>query len=147
MLIYADTNIYARPFDDQSQLRIRIEAEAGLALFDLLSRTPKLRLAASDILLYEIENASVLKRNGMMRFLPLATVHVRQTTAIREKARSLMKHTGLHPRDALHLASAMRIQAELFLTCDEHFYRGAVGDMVGTIRIINPTQFPFHQYL
>ncbi len=31
-LIYLDTNVYARPFDDQTQLAIQAEANAFLAI-------------------------------------------------------------------------------------------------------------------
>ncbi|MGH9837301.1 MAG: hypothetical protein ACREEM_00780 [Blastocatellia bacterium] len=52
-LIYLDTNVYARPFDDQTQPAIQGEADAFQIIISAV-KAQKLRLLGSDILAFEV---------------------------------------------------------------------------------------------
>ena len=54
MLVYLDTCSIQRPFDDQSQLRIALEAEAVLQVIQLAEQEV-VDLLASEMLLVETE--------------------------------------------------------------------------------------------
>jgi predicted ribosome-associated RNA-binding protein Tma20 len=54
--VYADTNVYSRPFDDISYPRINLEAEACLEVLRL-AKEREIILASSDILVFEIQNS------------------------------------------------------------------------------------------
>lgn len=54
-LIYLDTNVYSRPFDDQTQTEIQEEANAFLEIIGEV-KTGKLILLGSDILDFEVHN-------------------------------------------------------------------------------------------
>lgn len=55
MKIYFDCCSLQRPFDDRSQLRIRIEAEAVLSILSLFE-SGELDLVNSEIIEFEINN-------------------------------------------------------------------------------------------
>ena len=59
MLIYLDLCCFNRPYDDQTQLRIRLETEAKLALQDKV-RTGACRLLWSAVLDLEIRKTLTL---------------------------------------------------------------------------------------
>lgn len=52
-LVYLDTNVYARPFDDQTQAMIQKEANAFQAIITAV-KAGSLRLLSSDILAFEV---------------------------------------------------------------------------------------------
>ena len=147
MLLYLDTNIYGRPFDDQSFLKIRLESEAVLILFQLIEQSTKLGIITSDILYYEIKSTNmVTKRLGMQSFLELEAKHIPQNDIIVTTAKELTTTTKLHARDALHLASSIISKATYFVTCDNHFFKKRVLDN-SPIKIISPIDFPFNSFL
>ena len=54
-LICFDTNVYSRPFDDQTQANIQAEANAFLEIIAEV-KNGKLLLLGSDILAFEVHN-------------------------------------------------------------------------------------------
>ncbi len=54
-LTYLDTNVYSRPFDDQTQSDIREEANAFLKIIAEV-QSKRLILLGSDILGFEVDN-------------------------------------------------------------------------------------------
>ena len=54
MIIYLDTNVFGRPFDDRSYLRIDIEAQASLAILVMIEEK-QMKCLCSDILRLEVE--------------------------------------------------------------------------------------------
>jgi hypothetical protein len=78
-LIYLDTNVYARPFDDQTQPAIREEANAFLAIITAV-KDGKLELLGSDILAFEVARIlSEDKRTKVEKALSLCAQHVDQS--------------------------------------------------------------------
>ena len=66
MMIYLDNCCFNRPFDDQQQWRIRLEAEAKLRIQEVI-RAGDLELAWSYILDFENESNPFLDRRERIR--------------------------------------------------------------------------------
>lgn len=135
--VYLDMNIYNRPFDDQAQVRIRIET---IAVFSVLQRIKEggLRLLWSFILDYENSlNPDDDIRQEIEQLSVLALETILPDEEILESAQNFEKH-GIKPRDALHLACALKGGAEYFLTCDDKIIKRAT-DI--NMKVINPVMF------
>ena len=135
--VYLDMNIYNRPFDDQAQVRIRIET---IAVFSLLQRIKEgdIRLLWSFVLDYENSlNPDEDIRLEIEQISALAGETILPDEEILKSAQNFEKQ-GLKPRDALHLACALKGGAEYFLTCDDKIIKRTT-DL--TMRVINPVIF------
>lgn len=117
-LVYCDTNVYSRPFDDQTQPTIQEESNAFLDIV-LRVRAGELRLLCSDILEFEIDNILIEeKRSRVKSYLTLCSEHVDSTEDVLDLGRRIQKTCRIHARDALHVASAITGKARYFLSCD-----------------------------
>ena len=81
MKIYIDTCCLNRPFDDQRQPRIRLEAEAVILILEKI-RQREWNWVGSEVLIYEIEQTTNTERKE--RLLLLAQ-EANQTVEISEK--------------------------------------------------------------
>ena len=138
MRVYLDNCCYNRPFDDQKQLRIRLEAEAKLGVQEMIL-AEKIELAWSYILDFENHMNPFEQRNMLVRqWRTLATVDTEETKEIIEKAEGLVQ-MGLNSKDALHLACAISLGCDYFLTTDDHLIKKAVG--IEVIKVADPIIF------
>lgn len=118
MRIYLDTCCLQRPLDDQTRPRIRVEAEAVLAILAAIEEG-ELSLLNSEALEYEIGRIpDASRRNEVFSILALAAERVEVTDAAEILAESL-EHSGLRPMDAVHVALASIARADFFVTCDD----------------------------
>lgn len=148
--VYLDTNVYCRPFDDQSQPDINAEANA---LLEILSevKANRIGLLCSDILSFEVENIlSVDKRTKVKDFLNLCTSQIENSEEVLALGKQIEKNCQTQPRDALHIASAISGQASCFLSCDKKITTMAKENCYDTIsqsyhetllRVMNPVNF------
>jgi predicted nucleic acid-binding protein len=138
MRIYMDNCCFNRPFDDQSQARIRIESEAKLEIQHRVM-SKGVELAWSYMLDYENQaNPFEERREVIARWKAAAVRDVEETPAIVEQARVLVER-GLGAKDSLHIACAIAAGCDYFLTTDDVALtrmRGFEG-----IRVLNPAQF------
>jgi predicted nucleic acid-binding protein len=116
--IYLDMCCLKRPFDEQSQDRIRREALAVAAILeraergvDELVRSPALRLENNLNPREDRRLAAALWLNG-------AAVESTLTPDATGRARSLVA-LGFAPLDALHIALAESASAQCLATCDD----------------------------
>ncbi len=124
MTIYLDVCCLNRPFDDQSQNRVRLEAEAVLSILEMAG-SGKLDLAGSDIIDEELSQMPDGERCGKVELLiGVAIKHVPLNAAIERRATELQKW-NITPLDALHLASAEAARVDYFLTTDDYLLRRA----------------------
>lgn len=139
MRIYLDMNIYNRPFDDQSQVRIRLET---IAIFSILQKIKNKELTLLWSFMIDYENslnpyADVKQEIEMAA--PLAFKNITPDETILSAAKEF-ESKGIKPRDSIHLACALKGGAEYFLTCDDKLIKRASAlDM--NIKIINPLRF------
>jgi predicted nucleic acid-binding protein len=139
MTVYLDTCSIQRPFDDQSQTRIVLEAEAVLGIIDRIENG-NIELLSSETLQVETEkNPNPLRRRFALEVLGLASREVEVTEQIEKRARTY-EEAGIRPFDALHLASAVMAGAEVFCTTDDDLYR--IGQDVDTeeMRVLTPVE-------
>ena len=134
--IYLDNCCYNRPFDDQSQIKVRLETDAKLHIQELV-KDRKLELVWSFILDYENSfNPFADKRGRIQAWRHLAVHHCSYSTQVAEKTKLLMQF-GLKQADASHIACAILSQANYFITTDKR----VLNKNVFEIQIVNPMTF------
>ena len=136
--VYLDNCCYNRPFDDQSQLRIKLEALAKMQVQERM-RNGELEYVWSDTLTLEVTASPYTDRkNRIIWWMLGAAVNVENTSELVERGRQLQAY-GLKPKDALHLASAEASGCDFFLTTDSGIYRKV--QCLGEMRVLNPVEF------
>jgi len=140
--VYLDTNVYNRPFDDLSVPRNRLEAEAALAVFDLIERR-SIGLAGSYILLREaVRSPDVLRRNEVLLLIRRAQKFVGPSADVQRRAQKY-HDLSMKPRDALHVACAVHAAVDWFLTVDDRLLHrlARFSDEYKPMRCANPIAF------
>lgn len=138
MRVYLDNCCLNRPFDDQRQMRVRLEAEATLCMQEHIRRGT-LELVWSYML--DFENAANpfeerrMTINGWRQYAPL---DVEETPLILQHANKLAG-MGLKAKDALHIACAIAGVCTYFVTTDDDILRRRQD--VHAITLIDPTAF------
>lgn len=139
MRLYLDCCSLQRPFDDKSQPRIAVEAEAILVIL-ALCESGHLKLISSDALLFEIGRIPDRgRKDDALEILKIAKEAIELTPEIEAMARRL-KSSGLKPLDALHLASAYVSKADYFCTCDDKFLKKAKSFDGFNTKVVSPTE-------
>ena len=134
--IYLDNCCYNRPFDDQSQLIVRLETEAILFIQQMI-REEKFDLAWSSILDFENKkNPFETRREAANEFRELAFSIVDVTPTMKQEA-TLFQSQGVAVVDSLHLVCAISAGCDYFVTVD----KGILKKRVSSIATINPIQF------
>ena len=122
MKVYLDNDTLNRPFDDQGQERIRLEAEAVMLILSRLERREWIWLGNQAL---EIEIGKT-PDPGQRSRLKRVTEYIRQSVKIGpkelERARELQK-AGFVGFDAVHLACAESGKADVFLTTDDRLLK------------------------
>ena len=146
MKIYLDTNIYCRPFDDCSQLRIALEAEAVLRLWQK-AEEGEIVCLYSKLIMLELSKMPLLKWQEIKKFVQLVNEDIPYSDDIKKLAEKIVKFKKIPAYDALHLSFAAYGQADLFLTCDDDILRKilVIEELFRTEKltssILNPIQF------
>ena len=122
MRIYLDCCCLQRPFDDQTQPRIKVEAEAVLAILASV-QAGDVSLLSSEALHYEVNRIpDDGRRSEVKAVLALANEYLEITQGAELLAESL-ESSGIFPMDAIHLALASTADADFFCTCDDKLLR------------------------
>lgn len=122
MKVYLDACCLNRPFDDQSQPRVRLEVEAVSLILEKLNQG-EWEWIGSEILLYELgQNPDVDNRQRTLSFASLAHQVVETTEKILTRAEEL-EEAGFDSYDAIHLSSAEFGKADVFLTTDDQILK------------------------
>lgn len=137
--IYLDNCCYNRPFDDQSQIRIFLEAQAKMYIQELI-RTDKIELVSSYMMIYESSrNPSETKRTAIRRFMEdYSTYFVDES--FQKAAESIadeIQKTGVKPADSLHVACAILAKCDYFITTDDRLRKYKTDN----ISIVDPVEF------
>jgi len=139
--IYLDTCAINRLMDDQSQMRVRLEAEA-IEHFFLHLLAGKVTWIASSVLEAESRrNRDVQCREEALGMLSYATEFLLPNAEVTDRARFL-NSLGYGKFDALHLAIAENAEVDFLLTTDDRFLRQARRGLgVPLIRVANPLDY------
>jgi predicted nucleic acid-binding protein len=115
--------MFNRPFDNQGQIRIRLETEAKLYIQDQIKNNI-LELVWSYILDFEnYQNPHSERRRAIAKWRHLAIIDVIETPNVLANAKKLLSF-GIKTKDALHVASAIEGKADYFLTTDDKLLSG-----------------------
>ncbi|MCW5776673.1 MAG: hypothetical protein KIS87_09565 [Phycisphaeraceae bacterium] len=131
--VYLDICPLKRPWDDQQQPRISAETALVQAIVRMVERCD---LAALRSPVHDEENARNSdpgRAAAIAAWLDSLPLPAAAPVGLPARARSLVK-AGLDPADALHLAWAEGLGADMLLTTDDRFVRRAMG-LSGPIRV------------
>ena len=139
MRLYLDLCAIQRPLDDQTQLRVRAEAEAVLGLL-ALCEAGALTLVVSGVHVAENEKSPHPDRRAHVDdVVGLAGSYALTGAAALQRAERY-EATGIKPLDALHLASAVEAGVDYFCTTDDKLLRkGRAADTEGT-SVVSPLE-------
>ena len=138
MRIYLDNCCFNRPFDDQSQIRIRLEAEAKLKIQEEI-RSGNLQLAWSYILDYENSKNPFQERKEQIKgWKKYSTLDIQENSEVIETANSL-DQKGLKKLDSLHMACAIISKCDYFLTTDDKILKRV--KLIDDINVDDPIGF------
>ena len=138
MRVYLDNCMFNRPFDNQSQIRIRLETEAKLYIQDQIKNNI-LELVWSYILDFEnSKNPHSERRRAISKWRNLAIIDVIETPNVLANAKKLLSF-GIKTKDALHVASAVEGKADYFLTTDDKLLSGIKRSNI--IRALGPIDY------
>jgi len=139
--IYFDVCCLNRPFDDQRQDRIRLEAEAVLLILGRCE-AGTWQWLSSAVVEEEVNNTPSPERRARVRNM-LSGAHrtVALTDAAIARAQEL-KAVGFRTYDALHLACAEHATVDVFLTTDDRVLRIATRHTAHLqVRVANPLEW------
>ena len=136
--VYLDLCCFNRPFDDQSQLIIRLQTEAKLAIQEDIQNGLRSLVWSAILDLENSANPDPQRREAISAWFTLAAIDIEATSVVEQTAESLTK-IGLKAMDALHVASALEGQADFFLTTDRAVIRKLKSDH--RIRVMDPVDF------
>lgn len=136
--VYLDNCCYNRPYDDQSQLVVSLEAQAKLQIQGMI-RDGKIKLAISYVLQYENGNNPFANRkNAIEKFFSYACEFVDDSK--KDEIIALAKKNmekGLKFMDACHVACAEISKCDYFLTTDKRLLK----HQSQIVKILNPIGF------
>lgn len=133
--IYLDNCCFNRPFDDQSYLSIFLETYAKLAIQDLINEK-EINLIWSFILDYENNaNPDEIVKQEISGWRNKAHKFINLNSAILKAAQKL-KDSGFGNKDALHIASAVEVNTDYFITVDKGILKKK--NLIKNLKIVNP---------
>ena len=137
--IYLDNCCYNRPFDDLSQLKINVEANAKLYVQSLI-KFNSIKLYYSFVSLVEIFDCPYKdKQDAILKFIGEVNgeyIGTDKTDVIIPFVKEIME-TGIKEKDARHVACAIYSGCDYFLTTDKRLLNYKTNE----IKIINPVDF------
>lgn len=138
MRIYLDNCCYNRPYDDQSQVAISLEAQAKLHIQELI-RKNEIELVSSWFITYEnSKNPHDLRRKAIEEFLQ-DNVSIFVSSYYKPEVEKLINpimNSGIKLMDACHIACAILTKCNCILTTDKRMLKYH-SDL---IEVLNPTE-------
>jgi predicted nucleic acid-binding protein len=134
--IYLDNCAYNRPYDNQSDITIRLESEAKLFIQEEI-KDSRIDLVWSSVNSYENnDNPSPEKRERIAVWKDMAAEYCSLNESILKKALELQSY-NLRAKDALHIAAAIYSQCRYFITTD----RKILNKKIDGIAVVNPVTY------
>lgn len=124
MKLYLDACCLNRPFDDQRQPRVRLEAEAISLILQKLHQH-EWEWVGSEVLVYELGQTVDAERRERLLLLAGQSHQVIAITEKILKRAETLETAGFDSYDAIHLASAEQAKVDVFLTTDDNIQKVA----------------------
>ena len=138
MRIYLDNCCFNRPFDDQSQLRIRLESEAKLHIQEDI-RSGSYNLIWSYILDYEnSKNPFQERQEQIAKWREYSKIDIGEDEEILKIA-SIVQQNGIKKIDSLHIACAIKARVDYYLTTDDGILKKT--SLIHKLKITDPIGF------
>ena len=137
--IYLDNCCLGRPFDNQDFPRIFMETQAVLFVQGKI-RDKKIELATSHILHYENSQCkNEIRKESVSDFMKTySKIHIDMSCG--EQVLKLSEEiisTGIKPKDAYHIASALLAECDYFLSTDDRLLKYKTNEII----LLNPVDF------
>ncbi len=141
MKVYLDACCLNRPFDDQSQDRIRLETDAVLGILDRC-QIGELTLIGSEVMDLEISKTPDKERREKVSILSsIASSKIIVDEEVEKRAIEI-SYLKFRSFDALHIACAEKGKADIMLTTDDNLLQKALQSISSLkIRIENPVRW------
>ncbi len=139
-LIYLDYNCFQRGFDDQCQIKIKMEA---LACQEIFYRAERKELHLVWSFMHEDETILcpfIERKIEVFRLSNLCEIKVGTNEEIYNCAKSFQTQSNLSAKDAVHLACASYTKTRFFISCDGELINCA-RRLSLDIKIINPVDY------
>ena len=138
--IYMDVCCLNRPFDDQTQEKVRFETEAIISILKRCNVDRDWKLTGSDIISLEIsKNQDPLRKQKVLLLCEGVTEIIKYNAAIKSRAAEFRGY-NVKLFDRLHLAAAEYANVDIFLTVDTQLLRAAARSDL-KIRAANPLTY------
>ena len=136
MRVYLDVCCFNRPFDEQAQLRIRLETEAKIYVQQkIIDGTYE--LAWSYVMDYENSlNPFLERRSRIGLWKGIAKVFCNENETILTEAENL-RGSGVKFFDSLHVACSIFLECDYFLTTDDRLLKRNIS----AVQVIDPIEF------
>jgi hypothetical protein len=136
--LYLDNCCFNRPYDDQSQLVIKLKTEAKIAIQESIKKGQYL-LHWSYILDFENRNNPFIERKTEInKWKELSSSDIEETDAILKRMNKLCT-AGIKPLDSLHISCSIEQNCNYFLTVDKGILKKA--DSIKEIKVLSPIDF------
>jgi len=136
MRVYLDNCSFNRPFDNQTQIKIRLETEAKLFIQKEILNG-RFELVWSYILDYEnAENPYEQRKNSILNWKDVAVLDCDEDEEIISMAQEFAS-MGLKTKDSLHIACAVKGKCQYFITTDNKI----LNKHLNIINVVNPVDF------
>ena len=141
MKIYLDACCLNRPFDDQRQPRVRLEAEAILLVLQKFHQR-EWEWIGSDVLVYELGQTEDVERKERLLLLAGQSHQVVEMTEKILTQAEKLEASGFDSYDAVHLASAEQGNVDVFLTTVDSLQKAANRNKeLFSFAVINPAKW------
>ena len=139
--IYLDACCLNRPYDNLEQVRVKLESEAILTIFEAIKNS-KFSWTSSEILIYELTlNPDKIKMEKTILFTKMALNKISFTEEVKEYAKKILD-LGFDLMDAYHISSAVSNEIDFFISTDDKLIkRGTKHKNSFNIRFLNPLDF------
>jgi len=138
MLLYLDNCCFNRPYDEQAHSRIYLETQAKLYVQEQIL-SGQHSLVWSYILQFENDQSPhIAHKHEIAKWKNLSKHWISASDDIIVNAKRYQT-LGLHVKDALHCACAVKANADFFLTTDKQLIKKA--NAMSELKVINPLRF------
>jgi len=141
MKIYLDASCLNRPFDDQDQVRVRLESEVVVLISERID-SGEWEEVSSEMMVWEIAAIpDAARRERVEELLPPKSRCARLTGETYRRA-AVLESLGFKPADAVHIAAAEEQRADVLLSCDDRMCRTARRQRAKLhVKVLNPVDW------